>query len=124
MKHARAIVARQWPGVPIIPASKRLIYKPGRPPFSIGEDVLGVFDLVVVALGALIGIQVTSPKNAAARRHKVHDQLLAKHSPVYLESYVWAWHPGKHMATWWWDDIHTEWRRERDVVSPLLKETA
>ena len=123
MKHAKAIAARTWPGAPVIPAMQRLQWRNGRP-FSTGEDVLGVYDMLVLASEGLIGVQVTSPKNAAARRNKVFSQLLVNGVPSYLLSFVWAWHAGSHMAVWRWYPVAQDWLREADLPSPLLKSGA
>ena len=142
MKHARAIVAHAFPGFPTLEASRKIVWIPdergGCPtckrnhtPRVLREDLLGCFDLIVLA-SPLILIQVTTQSEqgggaAAARRRKVQEQYVSQYGANALkrirpipQAWVWAWKSRCYFYTWRWMWHRREWSLRGELHSPLI----
>ena len=126
MSHARAVLARDYPGAAIQQARKARIKRGGRW-ISGGEDIFGCFDLLALApSGALLLIQVTTwtgGGGVSARRHKVRHWIEATFPAAPSPSpevWVIAWVRGRHFRKWSWGWGEGTWSELEPVPSPSL----
>lgn len=142
-RHAIAIARELRPGVEPITAAKRVIYTPtGKPacptchtrptfPRSVGEDLYGCFDILMLGEDEPMLIQVTtdgglsSPGSAVnARKRKV--AAWANLNPaISLDArlVIWSWVNGRHMRhfTFCGENVEGGWIETQPLLSPLLK---
>lgn len=120
--HARAVLEAYQ-------APMAWAYRTGSSRWSVGEDLFGVFD-VLVARDACrpLAVQVTTMgkraphANATRRRKKIERQFLRHFRiacPFVVE--VWAWLPRRHFLVWRWNDRDRAWERGEPMLSPRLK---
>ena len=146
MKHARAIAKAHWPGLPTIGAAKRVVWVPdgkgpcpgcGRhvTPRSVGEDLLGCFDLLLLGFGcSSVLIQVTTDQGLSSQgstvwvRKKQIEAGVDSHPPVgealargilCPEIELWAWVKRCHMRRY--KRRQRAWEEKEPLPSPLLK---
>lgn len=140
VRHARAVVARDWPGAPLLEAMAHVVYIPidrknpklGRRPINIREDLFGVFDMLVLPAGnPIVLIQVTTQTEArstvADRKRKIRFWILQQYGTVpglslapFMTVLILAWVPKQHFRCWRWDWAEMDWNEGEQIESPLL----
>jgi len=138
MKHARAWVAKTYPGALTIEAKPRISWIPmqggERRPISVEEDIWGVFDLLVFPkfcppywLSPKVELlQVTAPSGVSARKKKIREWVeneeLFDAAPGWLgEIRLLAWVPRKHFRQWVWLWCDQEWVEGPKLLAPLSR---
>lgn len=114
-KHALAICAERYPGLPLITAGKRVFWildKQGnRIPRTASEDIHGVFDIACLFSDPPVCIQVTTQtKTRSSVSHRKRKILAWIKSEPYVKAQhgfgfgpgveIWAWVPRAHMRCW------------------------
>jgi len=125
MKHARAVLDAE--GAVYQCAGQRVVWtlRDGeRVPFSVGEDILGCFDILAILPSGTAGlVQVTTDSSTSKvrlRQRKI-DAAIPFHSVITFS--VWAWVKGKHFRRWH-RLFDGTWEEQEERRSPLLKSKA
>jgi len=122
MKHARAVLDAE--GAIYQCAGQRVVWvwnptTQERVPRSVGEDLLGCFDILAITPDGKVGlVQVTTDDSTSMvrRRQRKIDAALPMQTVATLA--VWAWVKGKHFRRW--SRVAGEWVERDPVCSPLL----
>jgi len=131
MKHARAVIAEEWAHCPVEFAKQSAVTRGGRT-FSLGEDLFGVFDsLILDQDGFAIGIQVTTQPaqgqgggGPAARKKKLREWAVrwyGRPDSAPFTILLWAWVQGSHFREWAYEWDLGKWTEMAPVHSPLIK---
>jgi len=138
MKHARAVVAERWPGLPTLEAQKSVIWIPDkkdterRMPISRREDLFAAFDILVPAHPLQL-IQVTTQQErgqtVTARKRKIEENFLAPYREAVAAAHidcfppelsVWSWVARAHFFAWSWCWKTRMWGTRYCISSPAL----
>ena len=124
MRHARAVLDAE--GAVYHCAGQRVVWtlRDGeRVPFSVGEDILGCFDILALlpnGRAALVQVTTDSSTSKVRLRQRKIDATVPFLSVISFT--VWAWVKGKYFRRW--ERVEGAWVEQEQWRSPLLKSRA